>query len=135
MVVNDPISDMLTRIRNGCMARTERVTIPASKMKTAIAEVLRDNGYITEYETKDRENNKRDLFVTLKYRGSKIKEPVIEGLERVSKPSRRVYAGSEDIPYTLGGFGVTVLSTSKGIMSDHKAREENIGGEVLCKVW
>ena len=135
MAVNDPISDMLTRVRNGSMSRAERVTMPASKMKAAIAEVLRDGGYIQEYETTEAENNKRDLVITLKYKGSKIKNPVIEGLERVSKPSRRVYAGSGDIPYTLGGFGITVLSTSQGIMSDHKAREQNIGGEVLCQVW
>jgi len=131
MSLTDPLADMLTRIRNGCKAGLPEVTMPSSKMKAAVAEVLKDNGYILDYRV-DGEQAKKVLTIVLKYKG---KTPVIDGIQRVSKPSRRVYVGSRDIPRVLDGLGIAVLSTSKGIMSDRQARRENIGGEVLCYLW
>jgi len=131
MSLTDPLADMLTRIRNGCKAGLPEVTMPSSKMNAAVAEVLKDNGYILDYRV-DGEQAKKVLTIVLKYKG---KTPVIDGIQRVSKPSRRVYVGSRDIPRVLDGLGIAVLSTSKGIMSDRQARRENIGGEVLCYLW
>ena len=130
MSMTDPISDMLTRIRNGQKARKVSVTMPASKAKTAVAKVLKDEGYIVDYST-TAEGNKADLTVELKYFEGK---PVIERIQRVSKPGLRIYRGQEDLPKVLGGLGVAIVSTSAGVMSDRQAREKGIGGEVLCVI-
>ena len=130
MSISDPISDMLTRIRNASRAYQGQVIIPGSKLKEAIAEVLKDNGYIKGYEQTG--DKKLTLSVTLKYYRE---QPVIEELERVSKPSCRVYVNSKEVPRVQGGLGIAILSTSKGVMSDKAARREQVGGEVLCYVW
>jgi small subunit ribosomal protein S8 len=128
--MTDPIADMLTRIRNGQKARKVSVAMPASKEKQAIAAVLKDEGYITGFETTG-EGAESTLSVELKYfEGT----PVIENVRRVSKPGLRVYRGKEDLPKVLGGLGVAIVSTSAGVMSDREAREKGIGGEVLCVV-
>lgn len=132
MVVTDPIADMLTRIRNAITAKHADVEIPASKMKTAIAEILVEEGYIAGYEVIEKELQ-NSLKVTLKY-GAKG-ERVITGLKRISKPGLRVYAKSEELPRVLNGLGIAIVSTNKGIMTDKKARTQNLGGEVLAYVW
>ena len=130
MSMTDPIADMLTRIRNGQKARKVSVAMPASKEKEAIAAVLKDEGYITDFSTSG-EGATRALTVDLKYfEGT----PVIESVRRVSKPGLRVYRGKEKLPKVLGGLGVAIVSTSAGVMSDREAREKGIGGEVLCVV-
>lgn len=130
MTMTDPIADMLTRIRNGQKARKVTVSMPASTAKEAVARVLKDEGYITSFST-DGEGATKQLSVELKYfEGS----PVIERIERTSKPGLRIYRGKEDIPKVLGGLGVAIVSTSAGVMSDRQAREKGIGGEVLCVV-
>lgn len=129
MSMQDPIADMLTRIRNGQMADKVSVTMPSSKVKVAIAKVLEDEGYITGYA--QNEEAKPSLEITLKYYNGK---PVIDRLERVSKPSMRVYRSNGDIPTVLGGLGVAIVSTSQGVMSDRAARAAGIGGEVICVV-
>jgi small subunit ribosomal protein S8 len=128
--MTDPISDMLTRIRNGQKARKVSVTMPASKAKSAVAKVLKEEGYIVDYST-TAEGRKADLTVELKYFEGK---PVIERIQRVSKPGLRIYRGQEDLPKVLGGLGVAIVSTSAGVMSDRQAREKGIGGEVLCVI-
>ena len=131
MVVTDPIADMLTRIRNALTARHETVEVPASKMKKAIADILLNEGYISNVEMKE-DGVQGSILVTLKY----SKEGnVISGLKRISKPGLRVYAKSNEIPKVLNGLGVAILSTSKGIMTDKQARANNLGGEVLAFVW
>lgn len=130
MSVNDPIADMLTRIRNACKARRPDVSMPSSKLKAAVAEVLKQNGYILDYHVDG--DVKKILTIVLKYHAG---APVIEGLKRVSKPSRRVYVGADEIPRVLDGLGMAILSTSRGVVSDRVARRENVGGEVLCYVW
>ena len=134
MSMSDPISDMLTRMRNASNAKLPQVTMFSSKMKAALAETLKDAGYIDSYNVEDIGGNKKNLTVVLKYKG-KNSTPVIEGLRRISKPSCRVYVGSEDIPHVLGGLGVAVLSTSSGLMTDRNARKRKVGGELLCYVW
>jgi len=130
MTMSDPIADMLTRIRNGQRANKVSVSMPSSSAKVALAKVLQDEGYITGYSTKDA-GVKSELTVELKYfEGS----PVIETIQRVSRPGLRVYRGNEEIPKVLGGLGVAIVSTSAGVMSDRQAREQGIGGEVLCVV-
>ncbi len=131
MSMQDPISDMLTRIRNAGMAVKKEVGIPISKMKAAIAEVLKSEGYIADYR-KDGDGVSQKLFLQLKYKNRK---PVIEGLERVSKPSCRIYCGSNEIPKVRNGLGIVVLSTPKGVISGRVAESEKVGGEVLCYVW
>ncbi|MEX2122507.1 MAG: 30S ribosomal protein S8 [Woeseia sp.] len=130
MSMTDPISDMLTRIRNGQKARKVSVTMPASKAKAAVARVLKDEGYITDYSTMT-DGKKEGLTVELKYFEGK---PVIERIQRVSKPGLRIYRRKEDLPKVLGGLGVAIVSTSAGVMSDRQAREKGIGGEVLCVI-
>ncbi len=130
MSLQDPISDMLTRIRNGQSADKKTVSMPASKMKAAIAEVLKDEGYIADYAV-EQEGAMSTMTVELKYYQGK---PVIEMLQRRSRPGLRRYSGKDDLPSVNGGLGVAVVSTSKGIMSDRKAREIGEGGEVLCYV-
>ena len=130
MNLSDPISDMLTRIRNGCKAEKTEVSMPASKLKAGIAEALKSSGYIADYTVVG--DTKKSLTIVLKYMDE---APVIEGLKRISKPSRRVYAGGGDMPRVLGGLGIALISTSQGVMTDRAARKANIGGEVLCYVW
>jgi small subunit ribosomal protein S8 len=130
MSMTDPISDMLTRIRNGQKARKVSVRMPASRAKTAVAKVLKDEGYIADYSTTE-DGRKAELTVELKYYEGK---PVIENIKRVSKPGLRIYRGKEELPKVLGGLGVAIVSTSAGVMSDRQAREQGIGGEVLCVI-
>ena len=130
MSMTDPISDMLTRIRNGQAARKVAVSMPASKSKEAVAKVLQDEGYITGYAV-DGEGAAKELTVELKYFEG---VPVIESIERASRPGLRVYRGKDDLPKVLGGLGVAIVSTSAGVMSDRQAREKGIGGEVICIV-
>ena len=132
MVINDPIADMLTRIRNGLIARHDSVTIPASNMKKSIAKILLDEGYIKSYSVEEN-GNQGVIHITLKYLGNK--EKVITGLRRVSKPGLRVYAGADELPQVLRGLGIAIISTSKGVMTDKEARKLHIGGEVLAFVW
>jgi len=128
--MTDPISDMLTRIRNGQKARKVSVSMPASIVKEAVASVLQDEGYITGYESSG-EGAEKTLNVELKYfEGT----PVIEKVQRVSKPGLRIYRGKDDVPKVLGGLGIAIVSTSAGVMSDRQAREKGIGGEVICVV-
>lgn len=130
MSMTDPISDMLTRIRNGQKARKVSVSMPASTVKSAIAGVLKEEGYITGFETSG-EGAEKTLTVELKYfEGT----PVIENVKRVSKPGLRIYRGKDDLPTVMGGLGIVIVSTSAGVMSDRQARQQGIGGEVLCVV-
>lgn len=132
MAMSDPIADMLTRIRNGGKAEFAKVDIPGSKLKVELARVLKEQGYIKNY--KFLEDNKQGMLrVYLKYAGDS--KPAIYGLERVSKPSRRVYKKSKDIKPVLNGLGISILSTSKGLMTDKQAKKANVGGEVLCNIW
>ncbi len=128
--MSDPISDMLTRIRNGQSARKVSIEVPASKVKEAIAKVLLDEGYILSYKIVG-EGSQKNIFIELKYFEG---VPVIEKIQRYSKPGLRIYRGKEDLPKVLGGLGVAIVSTSAGVMSDRQAREKGIGGEVLCIV-
>ncbi len=132
MILSDPISDMLTRIRNANMAEHDTVQIPHSKMKSEVARILKDEGYIKEYTTEKIEG-KATLVLFLKYMNDS--KPDIEGLRRVRKPSRRHYVGADDVPRVLGGIGTAILSTSSGILTDSGARKSHIGGEVLCYIW
>ncbi|MBX9905408.1 MAG: 30S ribosomal protein S8 [Burkholderiales bacterium] len=130
MSMNDPVSDMLTRIRNAQQAEKESVSMPSSKLKVAIAMVLKDEGYIDDFAVRG-ESSKPELQVSLKYYAG---SPVIEKIERVSRPGLRIYKPSRDIPRVMNGLGVAIVSTSKGVMTDRKARGMGIGGEVLCIV-
>lgn len=132
MQITDPIADMLTRIRNANSAKHKAVDVPASNMKKAIAQILLDEGYIKSYDVIN-DGNQGTIHIVLKY--GKNNEKVISGLKRISKPGLRVYAGKEEIPYVLKGLGVAIVSTSKGVMTDKKARAEKVGGEVLAIVW
>lgn len=133
MYVTDPIADMLTRIRNALVTRTKEVSVPASSMKKAIAQILLDEGYIANYKVEETENHQGRINITLKYGPGGQK--VIQGLKRISKPGLRVYAKQDDIPKVLGGLGIVIISTSKGIMTDREARKQSVGGEVLAYVW
>ena len=130
MSMSDPIADMLTRIRNAQMVEKPSVTLPASKLKTAIAKVLKDEGYIEDFAVRG-EGTKPELEIALKYYAGK---PVIEKIERVSRPGLRVYKGREDIEPVMNGLGVAIVSTSRGVMTDRRARDTGVGGEVLCIV-
>ena len=132
MHITDPIADMLTRIRNANSARHDTVDVPASNMKKSIAQILLDEGYIKAYTVVDN-GNQGVIHITLKYLAKK--QAVISGLRRVSKPGLRIYAGAEELPKVLKGLGIAIVSTSKGVMTDKKARELHIGGEVLAFVW
>ena len=134
MSMHDPIADMLTRIRNAQLVGHAEVTMPASGLKGAIAKVLKDEGYIEDFAIRDKGGDngaKKELAIGLKYYAGR---PVIERLERVSKPGLRVYKGRDDIPRVMNGLGVAILSTSRGVMTDRKARADGVGGEVLCIV-
>jgi len=133
MMNSDPIADMLTRIRNANTAKHDTVDVPASKMKISIAEILLKEGYIKSFELVDAGAFK-NIHITLKY-GKDKNEKIITGLKRISKPGLRVYANTEELPKVLGGLGVAIISTNKGVITDKEARKENVGGEVLCFVW
>ena len=133
MTMSDPIADMLTRIRNANTAKHDTVDVPASKMKIAIADILVDEGYIAKYDLVE-DGSFKTLHITLKY-GVDKNEKVISGIKRISKPGLRVYANTEDIPRVLGGLGIAILSTNKGVITDKEARKLGVGGEVLCFVW
>ncbi len=135
MSMSDPIADMLTRIRNAQMREHPNVSMPNSKVKLSIAEVLKDEGYIEDFQVLP-EKPQAVLQVKLKYIGGRRdRRSVITGLERVSRPGRRIYVGRQDVPWVLSGMGIAILTTSKGIMTGQQARRANVGGELLCKVW
>ena len=133
MTMSDPIADMLTRIRNANTAKHDTVDVPASKMKLAIAKILLDEGYIAKYDVIE-DGNFKTIKITLKY-GKDKTEKIITGLKRISKPGLRVYCGYEELPSVLGGLGIAIISTSKGIITDKEASELNVGGEVICYVY
>jgi len=132
MAISDPIADMLTRIRNAAKAKFNSADVPASKLKTELARVLKDEGYIKNYKF-IQDGKQGILRIYLKYGPGQ--KATIYGIERVSKPSRRVYTKSKDIQPVYNGMGISILSTSRGIMTDKKARQENVGGEILCNIW
>ncbi|MBO4376076.1 MAG: 30S ribosomal protein S8 [Lachnospiraceae bacterium] len=133
MTMSDPIADMLTRIRNANTAKHDTVDVPASKMKIAIAEILLNEGYIKSYEVEEAGSFK-NIHITLKY-GKDKNEKIITGLKRISKPGLRVYANAAELPKVLGGLGIAIVSTNKGILTDKEARKSNVGGEVIAFVW
>lgn len=131
-MTSDPIADMLTRVRNAMLARHAKVDVPASKLKTEIARILKEEGYIANYKLTE-EGAKKSIRIYLKYTPGNV--PVIAQIERVSRPGCRVYVGSGDVPRVLGGLGINILTTAKGVMTGAAARKERVGGEVLCQVW
>jgi small subunit ribosomal protein S8 len=133
MAANDTIGDMLTRIRNANLARHQTTNVPSTKMTRSIATVLKEEGFITNFEEVG-EGIERRLVITLKYRG-KRRQPIINTLQRISKPGLRVYSNRRELPRVLGGIGIAIISTSSGIMTDRDARQTGVGGEVLCYVW
>ena len=133
LTTNDPIADMLTRIRNANIAKHDTVDVPASKMKIAIANILVDEGYIAKYDLVE-DGNFKTIRITLKY-GKDKNEKIISGLKRISKPGLRVYANKEELPKVLGGLGVAIISTNKGVITDKEARAQGVGGEVLAFIW
>ena len=133
LTTNDPIADMLTRIRNANTAKHDTVDVPASKMKIAIANILVDEGYLAKYDLVE-DGNFKTIRITLKY-GKDKNEKIISGLKRISKPGLRVYASKEELPKVLGGLGVAIISTNKGVITDKEARAQGVGGEVLAFVW
>ena len=137
MSFNDPIADMLTRIRNAVRAEHPQVAMPSSKMKAAIAQILKEEGFINDFGVVDGERaGHKVLRIRLKYIGDRrTRRPVLTGVERVSRPGRRVYTGKRDIPWVLSGMGISIVSTPKGMMTGQKARKMGLGGEVVCKVW
>lgn len=133
MTISDPIADMLTRIRNANIAKHDTVDVPASKMKIAIADILVKEGYIKKYDLVE-VGGFKDIRITLKY-GQDKNVKIITGLKRISKPGLRVYAGAEELPKVLGGLGIAIVSTNKGVITDKEARKEHVGGEILAFVW
>ena len=133
MTMSDPIADMLTRIRNANTAKHDTVDVPASKMKLAIAEILLEEGFIKKFDVVE-DGNFKTIHITLKY-GADKNDKIISGIKRISKPGLRVYAGKEDMPKVLGGLGIAIVSTNQGVITDQKARELGVGGEVLAFVW
>ena len=133
MTMSDPIADMLTRIRNANTAKHDTVDVPSSKMKLAIANILLEEGYIKKFDLVD-DGNFKTIRITLKY-GADRTEKIISGLKRISKPGLRIYAGKEELPRVLGGLGIAIISTNQGVVTDKKARELQVGGEVLAYVW
>jgi small subunit ribosomal protein S8 len=132
MSMNDPLGDMLTRIRNAQMRRKSKVSTPGSRLRQHVLDVLKDEGYIRGYSTTDYGNGRTEFEIELKYHEG---QPVIREIERVSKPGRRVYSAVAAMPRVANGLGITIVSTPKGVMADHSAREQNVGGEVLCRVF
>jgi small subunit ribosomal protein S8 len=137
MTVIDPIADMLTRIRNAVMAGHTLVAMPSSKLKVEIAKIMKDEGYLEGFElVENEESSQKVLRMKIKYVGERrARRSVISGIERVSKPGRRIYTKKQDIPWVLSGIGVAILSTPKGVMTGARARQLGVGGEILCKVW
>jgi small subunit ribosomal protein S8 len=137
MTINDPISDMLTRVRNAVMAGQSQVAMPSSKIKAEIAKILKDEGFLESFDVADGENaSQKVLRLKLKYVGDRReRRPVLSGIVRVSSPGRRIYTRKTDIPWVLSGLGVAILSTPKGVMTGARARQLGVGGEILCKVW
>jgi small subunit ribosomal protein S8 len=136
ITTSDPIADMLTRVRNALMVKHATVAMPSSKIKVAIAKILKDEGYIEDYKLVTDENMHRNLVIQLKYQGDlKHQRPVITNLTRVSKPGRRIYTAAKDIPWVRSGMGIAILSTPKGVITGQQARRLNVGGEVICYVW
>lgn len=137
MGVSDPIADMLTRIRNAVMAGHQTVSVPSSKLKKSIAEILKQEGFIEGFEQVNIDNRPhQNILLKLKYVGERrSRRPVISGIERISRPGRRVYASRKDIPWVRSGIGVAIVSTPKGVMTGNRARQLGVGGEVLCKIW
>jgi len=136
-MVNDPIADMLTRVRNAVMAGQAQVAMPNSKIKVEIAKILKDEGFLENFEVVDGEKvEQKTLRIKIKYVGERReRRPVLSGIERVSTPGRRIYTKKMDIPWVLSGLGVAILSTPKGVMTGARARQLGVGGEILCKVW
>jgi small subunit ribosomal protein S8 len=136
-MVNDPIADMLTRIRNGVMSSQTVVAVPSSKIKAEIARILKEEGFIEDYEVATGSKPSHQVIrIKLKYVGERrSKRPVITGIERISRPGRRVYSQKTEIPWVLSGMGISIVSTPKGVMTGQKARKSGVGGEILCKVW
>ena len=136
-MINDPIADMLTRIRNAQMAGHAAVAMPSSNIKKEIARILKEEGFIEDYEVLTGEKvSQTTLQIKIKYAGERrSRKPVISGIERVSRPGRRVYTRHDEIPWVLSGMGISILSTPKGVMTGQRARQEGVGGEILCKVW
>lgn len=132
-MTSDPIADMLTRIRNAALARHDRTEVPASKLKAAVAKILKDEGYIADVRTNEGEGLDKKLTIVLKY--GQDRTSAIDGVKRVSRPGRRVYVRHDRIPRVLSGLGISILSTSRGLVSDREARRLKIGGELLCEVW
>jgi len=137
MSVSDPIADMLTRIRNAIMAGHTMVAMPSSKMKISIAKILKNEGFISNYEVVDGPHPGHEVLrIRLKYVGERrLRRPVITGLERVSRPGKRVYTGKDEIPWVKSGMGVAIVTTPKGVMTGQRARQLGVGGEIICKVW
>lgn len=137
MTIIDPIADMLTRIRNAVMAGHALVAMPSSKLKVEIARIMKDEGYLEGFDVVDQDDSAQKMLrLKIKYVGERrARRPVISGIERVSKPGRRVYTKRQDIPWVLSGIGVAIISTPKGVMTGARARQLGVGGEILCKVW
>ena len=136
-MINDPIADMLTRIRNAQMAGHAQVAMPSSNIKKEIARILKEEGFIEDFSVNEGEKaSQTTLQIKIKYAGERrSRKPVITGIERVSRPGRRVYTRHDEIPWVLSGMGISILSTPKGVMTGQRARQEGVGGEILCKVW
>ena len=132
MMISDPVADMLTRIRNGLAARHTKVDVPASRLKGEIARILREEGYVANFKLAE-EGSRKLIRIYLKYTAAN--EPVISQIERVSRPGSRVYVGSQEIPRVLGGMGINILTTPRGVMTGRNAKKEGLGGEILCQVW
>ena len=137
MSVNDPIADMLTRVRNAVLAGQAQIAMPSSKIKAEIAKILKDEGFLENFEVVEEEkSNFKVLRIKIKYIGERReRRPVLSGIERVSSPGRRIYTNKKEIPWVLSGLGVAILSTPKGVMTGARARQLGVGGEILCKVW
>jgi small subunit ribosomal protein S8 len=132
-MMTDPIADMLTRIRNAALARHDRTEMPGSRMKQAVAEILKNEGYISDVRPSDGDEGAQKLTIVLKY--GRDRQSAIDGVKRVSRPGRRVYVRHDQIPRVFSGLGISILSTSRGVMSDREARQQKVGGELLCEVW
>ena len=132
MSLTDPIGDMLARLKNSQKRNHKKIELPSSKFKTRIAEILKSEGYIIDYEVKSEQNNKANLHISLKYNSG---NPVISSIERISKPGRRIFSSAESLPKVNNGLGIAIISTPKGVMTDIDARKQKVGGEVICKVF
>ena len=132
MSLSDPIGDMLARLKNSQMRNHKKIQLPSSKFKTKIAEILKSEGYIIDYEVVTSENNKANLLISLKYSSG---NPVISSIERISKPGRRIFSSAESLPKVNNGLGIAIISTPKGVMTDIDARKQKVGGEIICKVF